>query len=159
MNRDCDYDAVLEDYFSHIYGDAWQEVKAYLQKVSDVFEFSYMAGEKPIDEAKGKFYDPSRVQRLAAVKELAAEGRAIAKAHLAMPTRPQTVSMRILLRHAEYIEGIAAFMTEKALGHNYLAEEMATAFFQDFGKYEFEMDRYYDHFLFSRFMIRIAKSN
>jgi len=144
MNRDCDYDAVLEDYFSHIYGDAWQEVKAYLQKVSDVFEFSYMAGEKPIDEAKGKFYDPSRVQRLAAVKELAAEGRAIAKAHLAMPNRPQTVSMRLLLRHAEYIEGYASFMIEKAQGHDQLAEEKMFAFLDDFGKYEIEIERYYD---------------
>jgi len=158
MNRDCDFDAVLEDYFSHIYGDAWKEVKAYMQKVSDVFDFSYMSGERPVDPEKGSFYDPSRAERLAVVKELAAEGRAIAKAHLAMPNRPQTVSMRILLRHAEYIEGIAAFMTEKALGHDCLAKEMATAFFQDFGKYEFEMDRYYDHSLFSRFMIRIAES-
>jgi len=145
MNRDCDYEAVLEDYFSHIYGDAWKEVKAYLQKVGDVFDFAYMSGEKPADPSIGRFYDPSRVQRLAVVKELAAEGRAIAKAHLAMPTRPQTISMRMLLRHAEYIEGVAEFMIEKAQGHDQLAKEYLDAFLQDFGKYEFEMERYYDH--------------
>ena len=157
MNRDCDYDAVLEDYFSHIYGDAWQEVKAYLQKVSDVFDFSYMAGEKSIDPNKGKHYDPARAERLAAVKALAAEGRAIAKAHLAMPNRPQTVSMRLLLRHAEYIEGVAQFMSQKAQGYDEAAREQASAFFQDFGKYEFEMERYFDFFLASQFLTRIVK--
>ena len=157
MNRDCDFDAVLEDYFSHIYGDAWQEVKAYLQKVSDVFDFSYMSGEKSIDPGKGKYYDPAQAERLAAVKALAAEGRAIAKAHLAMPNRPQTVSMRLLLRHAEYIEGVAQFMAEKALGNDDAARELATAFFHNFGKYEFEIERYFDFFLASHHLLRIAK--
>jgi len=145
MNRDCDYDAVLEDYFSHIYGNCWKEVKSYLDRVGTAFDFPYMAGEKSADQSRGSFYDPERVKRLSVIKELAEEGRDIAKAHLAMPTRPQSVSMRLLLRHTEYIEGIADIMIEKAKGNNYLARRKFNEFFNEFGKYECEIERYFDH--------------
>jgi len=147
MNRDCDYDAVQEDYYRHIYGDSWKAVQSYLKRVSDTFYFPYMAGEDPEDPAKGSYYNPAAAERLQKIRGLAAEGRTIARDHLAMPDRPKTVSMRLLLRHAEYIEGIASFMTEKALGRDALAREMHAAFFKEFGKYEFELERYFDHYL------------
>ena len=156
MDRDCDYDAVLEDYFKHIYGDAWKEVRDYLQAVSDAFDFSFMAGEKSIDPARGKHYDPSRVGQLSQVKELAAFARNLAKEHLAMPTRPQTVSMRLLLRHAEYVEGIADFMIDKAQGFDLVAHEKAKVFTEQFGKYEFEIERYFDHWLGCHVLQQIA---
>jgi len=156
MNRDCDYDAVVNDYLSHIYGDAWQEVKAYLQKVTDTFDFTYMTGEASIDLSKGKHYDPARVEKLAGIKALAEEGRAIANAHLAMPTRPQTVSMRILLRHADYIEGVASFLIEIAQGNYKKSAEKFEEFRVGFGKYELELERYYDHCLAFKTMRLIA---
>ena len=156
MDRNCDYDAVLEDYFKHIYGDAWQAVRDYLQAVSDAFEFSFMAGEKSVDPARGKHYDPSRVERLNVVKELAATARAIARSHFAMPTRPQCVSMRLLNHHAEYIEGIADFMIEKVQGHDYLAHEKVKAFTESFGRHEFEIERYFDHWLGTLVLQQIA---
>lgn len=157
MNRDCDYDTVVNDYLSHIYGDAWQEVKAYLQKVTDTFDFTYMTGEDSVDESKGKHYNPARVEKLAGVKALAEEGRAIAKAHMAMPTRPQTVSMRILLRHADYIEGIASFLMEIAQGNYKEGFEKFEEFRISFGKHELELERYYDHGLAFKTMHLIAK--
>ena len=156
MNRDCDYDAVVNDYLSHIYGDAWQEVKAYLQKVTDTFDFAYMGGECSKDLSKGKHYDPARVEKLAGVKALAEEGRAIANAHLAMPIRPQTVSMRILLRHADYIEGLASFLVEIAQGNYKQSKEKFEEFRIGFGKYELELERYYDHCLAFKTMRLIA---
>ena len=145
MNRDCDFEAVADDYYQHVYGDAWMDVKDYLKKVSNVFDFSFMSGESSVDPARGKHYNPARAELLAAVPELAAEGRAIALKHMTMPTRPQAVSMRLLLRHTEYIEGVAAFMREKALGHDHIALEMARAFYKSFGKHEIEIERYFDH--------------
>ena len=73
------------------------------------------------------------------------ELEAIATAHLAMPTRPQTVSMRLLLRHAEYITGFALCMAEKAKGDQDKAFELFEEFRKSFGKYEFEIERYFDH--------------
>ena len=34
---------------------------------------------------------------------------------------------------------------EKAVGHENLAREMGEKFIRDFGKYEFELERYFDH--------------
>ncbi|MBR4864069.1 MAG: DUF4838 domain-containing protein [Oscillospiraceae bacterium] len=145
MNRDCDYDAVMEDYFRHAYGDAWKEVKDYLHTVSEVFDYGWMAGEKRLAPQYSVYYDPARAERLQQVAALAEKARSIAAAHPVMPTRPQAVSMRLLQLHAEYIEGFAACMTEKALGNN----EKAVALFEDFcasfGRHEVEIDRYYDH--------------
>ena len=106
-----------------------------------------MSGERSADPAKGKYYDPARAEVFAGMKALAAEGRAIAQAHMVMPTRPQTVSMRLLLRHAEYIEGIASFMENVAQGNEKAALEQFEVFERAFGKYEFEIERYFDHYL------------
>lgn len=148
MNRECDYEAVLADYLQHIYGDAWQEARDYLQKVTDLFDFACEKASDPYHEVN--FYNPDYARRLSGVKELAAEGRALALKHLSMPTRPQTLSMRLLLRHAEYIEGMAEFLKEKALGNDKAAEERFEAFLESFGKYEWELERYLDHNLMAR---------
>jgi len=147
MNRDCDFDAVLEDYYSHIYGDSWKAVRSYLSRVTQAFDFQYMSGERIADPTKSCFYSPEAAERLEKVRGLAAEGRAIARDHLAMPDRPKTVSMRLLLRHAEYIEGLADFVLEKARGNDALAREKFEAFYPSFGKYEFEIERYFDQYL------------
>ncbi len=145
MNRDCDYEKVREDYFRHIYGDAWEQVLSYLQKVSEIFDGEYMQGYKSIDESASRHWNPEYVKVFAGIHAVAEEGRAIARSHLTMPTRPQTVSMRMLLRHADYIELYAAAMEEMAKGDKAAAFEKEEIFRKEFGKYELELDRYFDH--------------
>lgn len=155
MNRECDYDAVLADYYYHIYGEDWKLVKNYQERVSDAFNHKYMCGQLGMDqsigtvngqvsEANTSFYNPEHVKALSEVKELAAQARELVSKHMAMPTRPQTVSWRLLLRHAEYCERLAEVMIEKCLGHNWYAQELLTKFYNDFGKYDYELERYFD---------------
>ncbi len=153
LNRDISFDELVEDYFSHIYGPDWMEAKEYFEKLSTAFDLPFMSGERSADPKISARFDPARKVKFQAVSELAAEGRAMADKHLTMPTRPQTVSWRLLRRHTEYCEGIAAFMKEKCIGHNNLAYRMAVDFFDEFGKYEVEMERYYDHYLASCYLI------
>ena len=108
------------------------------------------------DASRSKYYAPSRIPQLSRIYELAAMERSLAKAHLNMPYRPQTVSWRLLLRHAEYIEKWAQLMIEKAQGNDYKAAELAKAFCGDFGQYELEMERYYDHSLACRVLDQIT---
>ena len=150
MNRDCDFDAVMEDYFSHIYGKDWKDAKAILKAISDAFDFGYMEGVKSKNEKISTFYDPERVPQLEKIYELAARERTLAKKHLNMPKRPQTVSWRLLLRHAEYCEHMAGLMIAKAKGQNYKAVELFNRMTEEFGKYELEMETYYDHGLAMR---------
>jgi hypothetical protein len=136
---------VREDYFRHIYGDQWEAALSYLERISETFDFAYMEGERSIDPNKGKYYNPAHAKQLEKVKEIAAEGRALAESHMSLPVRVQTVSMRLLLRHAEYCEKVAEFMRLKALGEDDAAREAWKAFCDDFGRYDVELDRYYDH--------------
>ena len=157
MDRDCDFDAVLEDYFSHIYGKDWQQALDLLEGLSQAFDFAYMEGEKSVDTRISCYYDPQRVPQLEKIRELAARERALAKKHLNMPSRPQTVSWRLLLRHADYCQGLGEILLAKARGQNYKAVELAKEFFHSFGKYELEMERYYDHALACRSIEHIIR--
>ena len=147
LNRDLSFEEIAEDYFSHIYGEDWQSAYNYLEKMSKTFDFAFMEGEKSINRDISIHYNPKQKAKLDLVEEIAAEGRSIAEKHLTMPTRPQTVSWRMLLKHADYCEGIASFMIERCLGNNTVAYEKYQEFFAEFGKYEVELERYYDQYL------------
>ena len=147
MDRECDYDAVVADYLSHIYGPDWQQVKAYLEGVSEAFHFPFMCGETSVDKTRGSYYNPVMVQSLAKIPALGQQAVALAESHRAMPTRPQTVSYRLLERHAEYIQALAEVMTYKCQGLQTEAVDRVEEFTDSFGRYEFEIERYYDHSL------------
>jgi len=157
MNRDCDFDAVMEDYFSHIYGKDWKDAYQLLKQISDAFDFAYMEGVCSKDKRISTYYDPDRVPQLEKIHELAAKERALVRKHLKMPNRPQTVSWRLLLRHADYCQGLGEILLAKARGQNYKAVELAKEFFHSFGKYEMEMERYYDHALACRSIEHIIR--
>lgn len=157
LDRERSFEDIAEDYFSHIYGPDWQQVVDYLTRVGQSIDFAYMEAERSADPEKGKYYNPDMVSRLACAKELAREAEALANAHLTMPTRPQTVSYRLLLRHGEYIEGLAEVMTAMARGEKEEALELAKKFYQSFGRHEFEIERYFDHMLACRCLhLRVA---
>lgn len=156
IDRNCDYEAQLEDYFSHLYGDDWKKVKAYMVGISEAFGEKYMAGEDSSDPKKGTHYKPAQAELLAKVPELAANARALAKKHLTMPTRPQTVAYRLLNRHAEYCERLADVFTAKCKGYDKLAVEKMQQFMADFGKYDYELERYMDFGLAMRTLEVVA---
>ena len=157
MDRDVDFDAVAEDYFSHAYGKDWKQAMTLLQKISDAFDFGYMEGTKSKNPAISDFYDPERVPQLETLFELASLERNLAQKHLTMEYRPQTVSWRLLLLHAEYVEKWAQLMIEKAKGNNFKALALAKDFCGDFGRHELAIQRYYDHSLACRVTEHITR--
>lgn len=145
MNRDCDFKAVRDDYFRHIYGDDWKKALDLLEKIGNAFDFAYMEGEKSKDENISPYFDPERFAHLESISSLCAQEKDLAYLHLNMPTRPQTVSWRLLIRHAEYCELWAAILKEKSIGNNERASQLAAEFRKIFGRHELEIERYYDH--------------
>lgn len=145
MNRDCDYEAELADYFSHFYGKDWEVARNYLDKITEAFDHKFMCGLKSADAKKSRFYNPAHATSLAEVKELAAEMREFIAAHPMHPTRTQSNAWKILLRHTEYCEGLAEVMIEKCLGHTKYALELFAKFTEDFGKHDKELERWLDY--------------
>jgi len=147
MDRDCNYEEIREDYFKHIYGEDFAVVLRYLEKVSAAFDLSFMEGELSKNERISFYYDPDRVPELQNVHEYTAEIRRQISLHMTMPTRPQTVSWRLLLDHAEYCDMLADCMIEKVQGRNALALEKYQRMVVEFGKRELAIERYYDHMM------------
>ena len=150
MNRECDFEAVRADYFSHIYGEDWEQALSILERMSAAFDFGYMEGEKSVDEKVSAFYNPAHAEKLRSVAEVAAEERSLVNKHMAMPTRPQTVSWRMLGLHAQFCEKLAQVMIAKAQGHNFRAVQLAEEFYDELGVREIEFEPYYDHCLACR---------
>ena len=156
LNRDQDFDAIVEDYLRHAFGEDWTLAKKYFDRVAEAFNNPYLCGENSVNGVKGtvfrpaagSFYNPAMAEKFAKAREIAANGRLIASTHKVMPTRPQVISWRLLARHTEWIEGIAAFMGEKCVGNDELSKEVFKEVTNRFGAYEIELERYYDHMLF-----------
>lgn len=144
LDQNLDYETELEDYFSHVYGEDWRQAREYLDKMSQAFDHAYMCGDKSADLHKGRFYNPDHLKDLRSVKALADQGKALAKAHFAMPTRPQTVTWRLLYRHAQWCEGIAEALCLLCLGDNDGYNTKLRAFITEFGVHDFETERYFD---------------
>ena len=116
-----------------------------------------MCGERSVDPDRGDLYNPDHAKDLEEVRELTAGMREIVKTHLAMPTRPQTVCWRLLLRHAEWCDRLAEVFIAKCKGHDKYAVELFEAFVANYGKHDFEMERYFDFGLAVKSLENILK--
>lgn len=155
----CDYEQIKEDYLSHAYGEDWKAVKRYLTTISELFHYPYMEGKATEDISRGRYYSPTMAENMKKVSAVAAHGRAIAEKNISLPIRVQTVSMRLLYRHAEYCEKYAAIIMEKALDNQEKAMELWNDFCDDFGRYEYELERYLDHHYAMSTIRRILNTN
>ncbi len=141
------FESIRDDYFKHAFGEAAEEVLAILTEMSELFDFGYMEGEKSTDLTKGHYYNPAHAENLAKIKDVAARERALSEKYSNMPTRPQTVSMRLLGLHADYAEWIAKIMAARTVGDKEKSQELLDTFAVEFGVHEAEWERYYDHFM------------
>ena len=146
FDNSVDFEEIKEDYFSHAYGEDWREVVAFYEKMGECFNHKYLAGENSANEKIGKYYNPAMLEGFRRVKDVVAEFAPFVEAHKNMPKRPQTVAYRILRRYLEYVCGVADFLSLRCLGAGKEARERFYRFADDFGKYEIEMERWYDQY-------------
>ena len=64
-----------------------------------------------------------------------------------MPYRVQTVAVRLMQQYAVYCRGLAQVMAAKCTGRDQAARDAAKVFWNEFGKQELALERYYDHAL------------
>ena len=150
MNRDCDFDAAAEDYFAHAYGNAGNQVLSLFRALRDVLDYAWVVGESHARP------DPNKLR--AELNALADRETALAQANWGMPYRVQTVSMKLLTRHAEYIRGLGDCFAQRAAGQTRAAAKSLEDFRIRFGAYETELERYFDHFLAFRALRQLIDS-
>ena len=144
VNRDCDYDALLDDYFSLLFGKDYLKALDYLNGVSEAFGEKYMAGEDRAPGAKDPLHNPERAVKLERVAELAAVARALVKKNRKTTVRVQALAWRLLERHAEFSQSMAEVFIAKARGFDKLAVEKMDQMILDFGRHDYELERWMD---------------
>ncbi len=154
FDTDLDFEALKEDYFSHIYGEDWKEVVTFLEKLGELIDHKFMAGENSANPEIGQYYNPAMAEKLRQVRPLVEEFKPFVEAHKNSPVRTQTVAYRILRRYLEYACGIADVMILKSVGAGKEAKELYNKFIADFGKYEYELERYFDIFTLANAMYK-----
>jgi len=138
------FEELKEDYFTHAYGDQWERVLAFLEKVDELMPQTYLEA-KHTSRLGNNYYNPAMEKQLLELVPITEAFEAEFAAHSNMPYRVQTVAMRLIRMHAEYCRGYAKSMAIKCLGKDAEAKAFADQFLKEFGKYEVAIERYYDH--------------
>ncbi|MBQ8342145.1 MAG: DUF4838 domain-containing protein, partial [Clostridia bacterium] len=145
-----DLEQVKRDYFTHAFGEIADDVINYLTEITEAFDMKYlMDGANPAANTGGSkpaatYYSPKHAKSFRRVKDIVAKYAPIFEAHKVMPMRAQTVSMKLLRYHLEYVTGLAELWTLKALGADPEVVEKFTQFQDSFGRHEFEIGTCFD---------------
>ena len=148
------FEDLVEDYFSHAYGEEWREVVEFFKKLGKLADFRYLNGKLSVDYTKSKYYNPDFAAEARKIPALVDEFAPFVEAHKNMPKRAQTVAYRILARYLEFCKGLSKVLALRADGLGAEAREENSKFLIEFGKYELELERYYDQFLFGYSLVR-----
>ena len=141
FDKDVSFEALLEDYFSHAYGDGWREIAEYLELLGKTFDEKFLAYEHRRERS---FYAPEHAVELRTIPAIVNAILPTLEARKNSKVRVQTVAMRLLLRHAEYAKLLSEPFALKAEGKEDEALAAYTKAFETIGRYEVEIERYFD---------------
>lgn len=153
------HEEIVRDYFSHLYGNDYEKFHAFFEKVLATFDWKYFSGLGSENPKVGKYYSPRMSEKLSSVKSLIEEGRALAAAQQTKDCRVNAVAVRLFLHYLDLLEGTAAVMAEKAKGCDAEAKRLLEDFEEAFGRRECEIERYFNHCFFFKYLRFIAISN
>ena len=141
------FEDLVEDYFSHTYGEDWRKVVELLGRIGKCIDTHYLNGERSAKGEIGKHYNPAVADELREMPKVAQEYKELLENHRAMPYRAQTVAFKLLRYYVEYCERVAKCLVPKCFGAGAEAMALFQDFLADFGRHEHEIATCYDHFL------------
>ena len=150
-----DLDEMTEDYFSHAYGEDWKRVRDFLRSISSKVDFRYLNGKL---SCNWEYYNPSLVQDFRSAIDEIISFSSFVEEHRNMPYRAQSVSYKLLSRFLEYAKGVIEALILKAEGREEEALNLYNGFLDSFGRYEVEIEMYYDQYMMSQSLNRIFRS-
>ena len=137
------FDELVSDYFSHAYGKAAERVRELFERLDECMPQSYIEYKHSVANDK-EVFSPAMAEKLRGATAVCDELASLANEHKNMPYRVQTVAMRLLSRYSEFCRGLSKPLVLRAIGAEHEAKESFIQFVRAFGKYETELERYYD---------------
>ena len=147
FDTSLDFDELLEDYFSHAYGEDWREVLHIFERIGECFDHKYLARKNSADIRINKVYNPAMLPRLRNMEQVAKDAEEFLQAHKNMPKRAQTVAYKLLRYYMEYCVGLAKCFALKCVGAGEEAKAEYEKFLADFGRHECEIQTYFDQYM------------
>jgi hypothetical protein len=151
FDTSVNFNELKEDYFKSAYGDGYKEVIAFFERLGNAVDFKYLTCRE-IHNA------PQPNENLKLIPTIADEFLPFIKSHKNMPYRAQSIAYRLLEKYAEYVKGISSAIATHAEGNTEKAIEEYCNFMNSFGKYEIEIERWYDQSMLRGSLDRIFKS-
>lgn len=136
------YDELLEDYFSHAFGEEWKQVVSYLQELSRYLDFEYFSRLKGLNGTE--FYNPEYADKAARVRPLTDAFSGVIAKNRIQPYRASTVSWQLLEIHREYVNLLSDVIQCKAVGDDAGANQALETLRNVMGAKEIYIERYYD---------------
>ena len=141
------YEEIEKDYFSHAFGKDWEKFRDYLAKIFDALPFEFFSRDVA-DKRENMYYDTERAKKIEQIKNITKEGRNLIDAHNKCDNRLKTISLRILKYHADFCDLVSDWMSAKAKGEIELGMELLEKARIETGKFEIEIESYFDHNLY-----------
>jgi len=146
FDADVDFAALKEDYFRHAYGENWKQVDEYLTTIRDLLPFDYFFNRNNVKS----FYRPELAPKAAKVHELVKDFTGVIQANKKQYYRASTVAWQLLEVFNDAVDLIATATEHKCVGNHKAALEALDQLIQMMSEKEIYIERYYDHYLFTR---------
>ena len=147
FDTDVDFESLKADIFSHTYGEDWKTVEEMFIELGKAVDFRYLMGSLQGKGGNSKYYNPALISDFSRVPDIINKYRQFVLEHKNMPYRVQTVSYRVLEKFMELVTVLSELLIMKAGGKDQEALDKFALKLREFGKYELEMERVYDHHL------------
>ena len=134
------FEDIVSDYFRHAFGDDYKEFIKYLTELEEYLPYVYVS--RTIRNLTLNI--PKVIEKLRGIYAVIEKGRKLIKDHYDSDFRMQTVSVRILERHAYYTERVVRMLLSRIDGDQAAAEKAYEELFRDFCSLECEMELYAD---------------
>ena len=138
------FEELVEDYFSHAFGEKWREVYAYMESLSACFDYDWMSGHKSLDPSIGKCYNPAMAEKLAPVAGIVKDFAPTIAENKVQHRRASSVCWRLLDQHRDFVCMIADVASKRALGDNAGADAAQDLFWKTMSPREIYMQTCYD---------------
>ena len=148
FDNSVSYDALIEDYFSHAYGESWKEIFEIFEQIDARLAQKYLEVPHSLKYDKTHYHKAEMIAPLQEVSAICDRFDALLEKIENMPMRAQTVSVRLLQKYSEFCRGLAEVFALKAAKKDVEASDKFKEFAVRFGAYEVEIERYFDHHLF-----------
>ena len=147
FDNSADFEELKRDYFSHAYGDAYERVLEFMEKIDKLMPQTYLEMRHSVPTDTAKFYNVEQAERFRELRTVLDEFDKLLEENKNRPYRAQTVATRLLRHFSDYCRGLSKPLTLKAMGLGKEALEEFRAFSKSFSEREIEIERYYDHML------------